>query len=231
MVSFVAAAGAASLLVLGGWSDEEGNGRIKEEVREVEAFHGVEVGGDVEADIRVGPERKVTVTADDNLLPKIRTRVVDGVLTLEYRDIDPTRPILLVVVTPKLDSIEANGAVRMKVRTAATPKFTVEGNGAAQFEIQGLDVEALTVDLSGAARARFAGKAKSADLDLSGGVSLLAADLVVGNAQLDASGAVEAKLNVTGTLSGDASGTVKVKVKGQPKIALERSGFVSVATE
>ncbi len=231
MTSIVAVAGAASLLVLGGWSGEKGSGRIKEEVRTVGAFHGVDVGGGVKADIRVGPERKVTVIADDNLLPKIHTKVVDGILTLDHDNLDPTRPIRLVVVTPTLETIAASGGVEVKVRAAAMPKFRVDGSGGVEVDVQGLDVDALALDLSGGSKVKLAGKAKQAHLELSGGVKLSASDLVVTDAELDASGGVEAKLNVTGTLSGDASGGVNVKVTGRPKMKVETSGFSALVTE
>lgn len=230
MSSMVAVAVAAG--VLGGWFGVEGSGRIKEEARQVGEFTGVEVGGPVEAEVKIGPARKVTLIADDNLLPMVKTKVKDGVLRTELTgSVRPTRGIKLIVVTPKLDRVGASGGSSMRAQVAASKSFKVSGSGGANLDVAGIDAETLRVDLSGGVDAKLQGKAKSATYDLSGGVDFTAADLAVENAELDASGGVDAALTATNEVTGSASGGVSIKVKGRPAVKVSTSGGSSVISE
>ena len=231
MISMMAAT-AISALALGGWHGERGNGTLKEEERQVEEFKGVDVGGGLHVDITVGRERRVTVTADENLLPLIKTRVRGGILQLEREtDIRPTRPIKLTVVTPTLERISASGGVVLNAQAAATKRFTLEASGGARIDLRGLDAEELELDLSGGVEAKIAGKARSARLEVSGGVDLDAQALEMETAKIQASGGVTAKLAVSKAITGDASGGVKVRIKGRPSIDVDTAGASSVRTD
>lgn len=112
MASLAAVTAAAGLLALGGWFDAvEGSGKAKEEVREVGPFHGVAVGGSVEAVVKPGKRHKVTLIADDNLLPHIRTVVEKGILHTRYENLDPEVGIRLLVEAPYVDDLDASGGV------------------------------------------------------------------------------------------------------------------------
>jgi hypothetical protein len=231
MISMTAAAAVATL-ALGGWFGEKGNGNIKEEQRQVGEFTGVEVGGGVHVDISIGNERRVTVTSDENLLPLIKTRVKNGVLQLDReREIRPTRPIKLTVVTPTLERIGASGGVTMNAQASASKRFTVEGSGGARINLRGVDAEQLDVELSGGVEAKIAGKARSSRLELSGGVGLDAQGLDVETAKIEASGGVDARLAVSKAITGDASGGVSVRIKGRPSIDVDTSGASAIRTD
>lgn len=231
MISMTAAAAIAAL-ALGGWHGERGNGHIKEEQRQVEEFNAVEVGGGVHVDITVGRERRVTVTADENLLPLIKTRVKGGVLHLEREtELRTTKPIKLTVVTPTLERVGASGGVVMNVQAAANKRFAVDGSGGAKIDLRGVDAEQLDLELSGGVEAKVAGKARSARLELSGGVDLDAQGLDVETARINASGGVTARLAVSKAINGDTSGGVSVRIKGRPSIDVDTSGASAIRTD
>ena len=231
MISMTAAA-AISALALGGWFGEKGNGNIKEEQRQVGEFSGVEVGGGVHVDITVGSERRVTVTADENLLPLIKTKLKRGVLQLEREvEIRPSRPIKLTVVTPTLERIGASGGVIMNAQIAPSKRFAVDGSGGAKIDLRGVDTDQLDVDLSGGVEAKIAGKARAARLELSGGVVLDAQGLDVETAKIDASGGVDARLAVSRAITGEASGGVSVRLKGRPSIDVDTSGASAIRAD
>jgi hypothetical protein len=172
------------------------------------------------------------VTADENLLPLIKTRVKDGILQLDREgDLHPTRPIRLTVVTPTLERIGASGGVIMNVQASATKRFTVHGSGGAKIDLRGVDAEQLDVDLSGGVVAKLAGKARSARLELSGGVNLDAPALDVDTAKIDATGGVDAKLAVSKAITGGASGGVSVRIKGRPSVDVNTTGASAVRTD
>jgi hypothetical protein len=231
MGSMIAAAALISVALVAR-SGQTGNGNIKEEQRQVGEFTGVEVGGGVHVDIRIGSERRVTITADENLLPLIRTRVEKGVLRLDReRELRPTRPIKLSVVTPKLDLIAASGGVKVKAQASASRKFTLEGNGGTEIDVRGIDAEDLVVDLTGGGEAKLSGRAKSASFDLSGGVVLDAHGLGVETAKINASGGVDARIAVSKEITGDMAGGVSLRVKGRPSIKVESTGGSAIRTD
>ena len=218
-------------LAMGGWWGEAGNGKIKEEPRSVGEFTGIDVGGGIEADVKIGSERKVTVTADENLLPLIKTQVENGVLKVYGNNVRPTRSIRLTVVTPKLESIEAGGGVKLHAVATATRHLKIEAGGGAELDVSGIDSEEVTIELSGGVKARVAGRAKKANFDLSGGVEIEAQMLQLESATLDASGGVQGHLAVSQSISGETSGGVTLAVKGKPSVNVRASGGASIRTE
>lgn len=223
---------AVSAMLLGSWFGVEGNGRIKEEARQTGEFSGVAVGGGANVDVRVGKERKVTVTTDENLLPLIETKVEGGVLHIKpTKSLRPSKSVNIVIVTPKLDRLQASGGVKMNANVAPSDAFDIEASGGAEMNVRGIDAKKVSLELSGGVDANLFGRADQADYEASGGVDLDASELQVKVAQIDASGGVDAKLHVTESLKGDASGGVGVKVKGRPKVDVDTSGAASVRSE
>lgn len=220
-----------AMVSLGGLFGVEGNGHIKEETRSVPAFTGVEVSGGITADVTVGPEQKVILSADENLLPLLRTRVVDGVLRVDHEgSIRSNNTIKLTVVTPKLDRLGGSGGCTVHAKLGKSPKLKLDGSGGTEMQIAGIDTDALDLDMSGGVTAVLQGTAKKANLDLSGGVELHAKKLQIADAVIDASGGVQAELAVSQSIRGDASGGVSVEVKGRPAVKVDTSGGSSVET-
>src|SRR5579871_4431809 len=60
-----------------------GSGKLKTDNRKLSGFHAVEVKGALDCDIKIGKASDVTVEADDNLLPLVKTDVKDGVLIIK----------------------------------------------------------------------------------------------------------------------------------------------------
>lgn len=218
--------------IVGGWFGVDGNGKLKTEERSVPAFTGIEVQGGTKAEVRMGKERKVTLTTDENLLPYLKTEVRDGVLVVRSTEhINPKRDVRLVVVTPELNHLGASGGVELDAEVAASDSFSVEGSGGADLRIRGVDTKKLNTELSGGVDARLEGRADEARYELSGGVNLDCTRLEAKVAKLDASGGVKARLAVSERIEGDASGGVTVKVKGRPAMHVDTSGAASVRSE
>lgn len=229
MISSTVAMAAAGVLAFSGLFGVEGNGKIKEDLRKVPAFTGVEIGGAIKADVRVGPEQKVMVVTDENLLSLVQTKVEDGILKAGFeKSLRPSKDVRLIVVVPKLEQVGASGGSELTAQVVPSSKFSVRGSGGADIEVKGLKTDALLVALSGGVDADLTGRAKAASFDLSGGVDVSAYSLAVEEANLDASGGVDVELNVSKRLVGDASGGVTVNLKGNPEVKVDTSGAARV---
>ena len=212
-----------------------GSGTQKEESREVQDFTKVEIGQAIEATIAVGPRAPLKISGDDNLLPLIRTEVRDGTLVTRVEGawgIRPTRPIRLVVTTPRLERVGGSGASTLDVAAAPIDKFAIDASGASVVAVKGLDSEAVDVEASGASRVTIAGRAKALKLSASGASTVKAAEAPAESVQADISGASRAEVRASSAVRGDISGASDLSVLGQPGTrAVETTGASRVRYE
>lgn len=73
--------------------------------------------------------------------------------------------------------------------------------------------------MSGASQATLSGTATSFDATLSGASRLTATELSIGDLTINLSGASDAEITVTGSLSAAASGASTLRYAGSPTIA------------
>src|ERR1700760_1084447 len=78
---------AAAMLATGAVcaSDVVGSGQVRTEMREAHGFHGVALDISGRVEITPGTAESVSVSADDNVLPYIETRVENGILHVRTR--------------------------------------------------------------------------------------------------------------------------------------------------
>src|SRR5450830_1100195 len=190
-----------------------GNGVLAHDVRQVGTVSGLEVGGPLEVNVRVGQATSLAVDADSNLLPLIRSDVSGGVLR-----------------------VWVEGAVRssnnMRV-TYTTPSLTqLRQSGSGQINAHGLRMGAARVDQSGSGRTGL-GPVQGNDLSLtvSGSGSVQASGAVNSvNARSSGSGAID----ITGVaseqadLSTSGSGSISATVKRSVLAQTSGSGHITV---
>jgi hypothetical protein len=176
----------------------QGSGHTASDVRDVEDFHGIDVGGVFKVEVIAGRTTGVEVQADDNLLPLISTHVDDdGILHIDSeRRLKSQNDIHVRVTMPDVDSLDVSGA--------------------ANVTVTGLKNDGINLDASGASRIKMSGETAKLTVDVSGASKILADDLSVVNANVDASGASAVEVNVTGKLAADLSGASNVTYSGSP---------------
>lgn len=201
MISFSRILGSAtvllSLFATGCHGPLTGSGRPGSEVREVQAFTGVEVRDALEAVITVAPgePRSVTVSGDEDLIGMVRTRVEGDTLVLEMdqgggRSIETSLPIVVTISSPGLDHFAASGASEM---TAG-----------------GVDAEEVTLSVSGASRVVLAGRARALRAGATKGSEIVADELVAEGVDIVVDGASDAIVCATESLDAKASGASSV---------------------
>jgi hypothetical protein len=227
---------AAGLVIVAGLfgGGVTGNGKVKEETREVGEFSGVEVGYSIEATVTIGPKTSVKLEGEENLLPLIKTEVKNGVLTtrVDGKDLNPTRPVRLTIVTPKLTSAGASGAAMVTADATPGPKFEADASGASHLTVRGVSADQLEVDASGAAHLTVSGSAKTINLDASGAAQVNLGDTSADSLRVDASGAAMINAQAKSDVNVDASGGAQVRVKGGAKNkTVDRSGGANVQVD
>lgn len=187
-----------------------GSGTSRTESRTTGDFTSVEVKGSLAVDVTVGGARSVTVTADDNVVPVIRTRVERGRLIIDSTDSYTTKLGVRVAITaPALDGLAVSGSAAAQVRGLAARSLALAVSGSGTIDAEGT-AAALTVAVSGSGRIRARGVASddaTVAVSGSGGAELqVARGLTV---QLSGSGVVDywGDAQVTKAVSG--SGKVR----------------------
>jgi len=188
----------------------KGNGNVVKDSREVEEFSKIDVSGVFHLIAKVGEERSVIVSAEENLMKYIRIRVKGEKLIIDSKkNLNPRKPMKVYVTTPELVELDASGATNA--------------------DVQGLNSSRFFVDVSGAATCDLEGEVKNFRVDVSGAASLDARDLLCQSVNVDVSGASNAKVNSRGSIDANASGAASVVYYGDPEdIRTDVSGAASI---
>lgn len=191
-----------------------GSGTMATDVRDLDGFHAVDVGGIFQVEITAQKTYGVEIEADDNLLELINTHVdSDGVLHIDAeRRIKSDSPIRVRVTAPDIDNLDVSGAANVMVNDLKNTGLSVDSSGASKIKISG-ETAKLTIDVSGATK-------------------IDAEDLKALNANVDASGASHVTVNVSERLTTDTSGASHVSYAGSPtSVQKKTSGASSVSAK
>lgn len=191
----------------------KGSGNVITETRNLSGFRSVEAGGVFHVEVVAQKEFTVQLEADDNLLPLIKTEVVDGKLIISNEQrLKSSSKIIVRISAPDIEGVEVHGAAKLSLKD--------------------VNNRSLKVDTSGASKVSVAGETVDLDIEVSGASKVDASGLKAENASVDASGASSVLLNVIGELKADASGASKIKYNGTPRSIEKRtSGASKVAQE
>lgn len=210
----------------------KGNGIPKEESRTVPAFEKVVVGSAFHVDAVEGSQAPLKLTADSNLLSKIKTNVKDKVL---YVTIDGSVSshvgFKLQLSTPSIKGFDASGASQVQLHLRSQHDLELNDSGSSHTAVDG-PVKNLNCELSGASQASLNAKTLGkVELDLSGssefsalstvdslvaelsGASALKGGMNGNTASLSLSGASNASIGKFRTLKKETSGASSVSIK------------------
>ncbi len=176
-----------------------GSGVPATEERDVSDFHAVVASGVGRIEIRHGATESLRVTADDNLLPILRSEVRDGQLILE-----PTAPfqnhidILWEVTVRDFDALTVSGVVGV--------------------DITGLQTDRFTLNLSGVSVVTAAGRVEHQELVISGLSRYDARELESRTASVDVTGPSRITVRVSDRIEGSIAGGATLEYIGSPAI-------------
>lgn len=224
------AAGLLVCLVTGCSAGVVGSGHVASENRPVNGVEAVELSGVGELTIVQGEPESLVVEAEDNILPRLESRVAGGTLELSEKGIlMPRRPIRFKLTASHLKSVTSTGTGSVQADGWTNPgKLTIRLEGAGGVNLAHLDCATLKVALEGAGHVRVQGQAHAQEIELAGSADYSAPDFKTQAAHLTISGAGDAQVWAADELKVEISGAGSVKYYGQPKITREISGAGSL---
>jgi len=232
-VLVVLAVALVAMVVLAGCV--QGSGNVITESRDVSEFDEVELRGIGRLEITQGTTTELSVTADDNLMQYIETKVEGDTLqisvkhrSLPFFTVNPTETIVYELTVPSLTRVSLSGSGKIVVDGLETDEFTVEISGSGDLEASDLRADSFTYQLSGSGKATVSGKVDSQDVQVSGSGRLEAGDLQSAEAFIEISGSGRAVLWVTDQLDVQISGSGDVQYYGSPEVSQDVSGSGSI---
>jgi Putative auto-transporter adhesin, head GIN domain len=225
-----------------------GSGTMDSEARDVSNFEAISLENMGDVYITVGDTEKLTVEAEDNLLPLLTSEVENGVLKLGVvrgRDIHPTKPITFDVTVKDLKNITLAGSGNIYSEPLQTDDMRVLLLGSGDIEVKGLSGKDLSITLTGSGNItieqialtsvdtsingsgdiRLDGGADNQSIDVNGSGKYIAGGLETASANLSILGSSDVTLWVNEALDINVNGSGDVSYYGRP--TLNQSGFGS----
>jgi hypothetical protein len=209
-----------------------GSGRDATQAREVGAFKRLQVQGGIQATVTQGV-RAVSITADDNLLSLIETRVEGDVLiirTKEGSSISTSKGLRAAISNDVLEGVQAGGGSTVSGPATAASTWKAEATGGSRITLTGLSTTAAVLVASGGSTLSIAGTAIDLTLSASGGSTGNLSDLSATRITLDVGGGSTVKLGAAESVTGSASGGSTVTIRSARSVTVDATGGSSVTS-
>jgi hypothetical protein len=180
---------------------------VTSEARDVSGFNEVELKGVGNLSLEQTGSESLTVEAEEDVLPKIRTEVENKRLIISPErntSINTTKPINYKLTVKDLNTLKVSGSGNVEAKDINTDELAVTIGGAGDVEIRG--------------------SADSQEVEISGSGEYRAGDLESKEATIDVRGSGLATVNVSDELEADVSGSGSVEYIGDPMVQQEVSG-------
>jgi len=225
----------------------EGNNNLEIETRQTFSFNELINEGDFIVEIIPDSVYQITVEAESNLLPHIRTIVHGNTLVLDTREnLDPNYSIIIRVKTPMVNTVHLAGSGEIAINEMSATKMTIilSGSGimhgnlvAGQFKaiLSGsgsidffVNTDRVETTLSGSGNIRLNGDAPYANHLISGSGNLDCYALPTSVCDAKISGSGNMYLTVSDQLNATITGSGTIFYHGSPVVNSYISGSGSV---
>ena len=203
-----------------------GSGNQVTESRDIGTFRQVETSGSLKIVLSQDSTSSVRILADDNIQKEIQTRLSGNTLKIDMEgNFCDAGPVTIYLGSKDYQKIESSGSVEVLSEGKLNlNELDLELHGSSKVMLD-LNVKSLRTSSSGSSEIVLKGQAGIHDLDMTGSSSVEALDFVVGEYQINSTGASKSRINVLNSLEVNSRGASEVEYKGKPsKIEKDNSG-------
>lgn len=207
---------------------------ITRERREVPAFDAVKLEGSGVLLITQGETDSLEIETDERLLPKLKSEVVEGRLTVGFRSwLDYLFEMGHPTITYHISMREVRGVIisgsgKLKTEKVNTDRLALRISGAGEMQLDELQAGMLEIKISGSGKVIARGLASDYEVRISGSGEVRTAEVQSQTARVRISGSGNVQLNASQTLDVSISGSGDVRYSGDPKITQNISGSGSI---
>ncbi len=206
-----------------------GSGIAATESREVSGFSAITLRGGMDIVVRQAAREAVQVTADDNLLPLLKTTVEGNgesrTLVIEWARGQSVRPRAKTVVTVdviRLTALASSGSGDLVVEPIKTPALALSLSGSSDARLRGLDTAQLRVDIRGSGDVQASGKAGTLNLSIAGSGDVQARELAADDVSISIAGSGDASVRADKTIAVSIAGSGDVEYTGAATVTRSR---------
>lgn len=207
-----------------------GSGNVITEARDVTGFNEIALSGSGTGIVTQGDEEALTIEAEDNLLPFIKSEVRGNRLMIYHENglfarPRPTRPIRYHITVKRLNAVQRSGSGDLEAANIATDRLEVNVSGSGTVAFAALAADRLTSSVSGSGGLRFSsGRVNTQEASISGSGQYAAGGLESSKASVMVSGSGRATVHASDALSLHISGSGLVEYAGEPRVRQAVSG-------
>lgn len=221
-----------------------GSGVLGAEERNVPAFTTIRTASSVDVIVTSGPEQRVVASADDNVLPYLRTDVEGETLVVDVRPdgggglsiLNTRHPMQVEVTVPGLTelvvnssgdisaerlegddiALEINSSGDITVGEVRGDRVRIAVNSSGDMEVASLEADQLDVRITSSGSVTAAGEVRTQQVRISSSGNYEAAELRSADATVDLSSSGNATVWVTNSLRSDRSSSGETRYYGNP---------------
>lgn len=187
------------------------NGAMITETRDVQDFHGVRLLGSGDATIAVGQANSLVIEAEEAIMPRLTSDVVDGILNLGVEEGSSVQTQLGWDYTITVESLDM-----------------LEILGSSDVDIRGLSGGALSSTIMGSGDIVARGEVEAQAIVIAGTGNYHAFDLASETASVVISGSGDVDVDVTDSLDARIMGSGNVTYSGDPAVSESIMGSGSI---
>lgn len=195
-----------------------GEGELTFATRNVTKFTKVTLDFDATIILTDSLEQTCMVSAQQNLMPVIETRIKGETLIIStnHKKIRDSKPVTIYLSVNRLSGIDLAGSGRVSGSNAIkTGNLFISVSGSGNVDLQVL-CDKLETEISGSGEIILSGSSNESKIDISGSGVLKAINHNTGNCSVAISGSGEASVFPSGVLKATISGSGRVYYKGSP---------------
>lgn len=201
------------------WESVRGNHNVVKKERKTDSFTGIRVSSGIDVYLTQGNNISVEVEADENLHEYILTEVKNGVLNvyvdnISIRDAERKRVNVTMKEINSVRTTSAGDVVGETPIKADNLELSASSAGNISLDVTAKEIE---IDISSSGDITLSGEADILDASLSSAGDLNAYKLKVREADISASSAGDADVNVVEKLTARASSAGDINYMGEPK--------------
>ncbi len=204
-----------------------GSGKVVSEKRDVRGFREVELTGTGELTLEQGGSESLTIEAEDNILPRIKSEVRGDRLVIGIErgySVRPTAPIRYRLAMQEITGLGLPGSGKIITGPLRCENLRAQLSGSGEIRIGQLSGESLRATISGSGDIRVLGRVNHQDVRVSGSGDYEGKDLESQTTEASISGSGDLSLWVRESLSAHISGSGGIDYYGDPRIAQSISG-------
>ncbi|HEY1393539.1 MAG TPA: head GIN domain-containing protein [Methylibium sp.] len=211
----------------GGGARVTGSGHVVSENRSLSGYEALALKAPFKLELRQSGHEGLSLSGDDNLLPLVETRVIeghDGLKTLEIglkpgSSITSRNEIRVTVDFAKLRALSSEGSGDISGQGLRLGAFSASLSGSGDLSLKDLRADSLKLSIAGSGDFSASGQVPSFSASIAGSGDVHAAELACDDVTVNIAGSGDADVQARKTLNVSIAGSGDVYYRGAARVS------------